>query len=63
MPITKTIGTVRNAAHSLDYYFHYRLAELSGNVVFVNFIDTYYDIIDELKTKSSKQKNRIYLEI
>ncbi|MCI9372374.1 MAG: FadR family transcriptional regulator [Lachnospiraceae bacterium] len=52
-------GTVRNADHSLDYYFHYRLAELSGNIVFVNFIDTYYDIIDELKTRSSKQKNRI----
>ena len=44
-------GTVRNADHSLDYYFHYRLAELSGNIVF--------DIIDELKTRSSKQKNRI----
>lgn len=52
-------GTVRNADHSLDYYFHYRLVELSGNIVFVNFIDTYYDIIDELKTRSSKQKNRI----
>ncbi len=51
--------TVKNADHSLDYYFHYRLAELSGNIVFVNFIDTYYDIIDELKTRSSKQKNRI----
>lgn len=52
-------GTARNAAHSLDYYFHYRLAELSGNIVFANFIDTYYDIIDELKEKSSRQKNRI----
>ena len=48
-----------NVSHSTDYYFHYRLAELSGNIVFVNFIDTYYDIIDELKTRSSKQKNRI----
>ena len=44
--------------HTLDYYFHYHLAELSRNVVFVNFIDTYYDIIDEVKTKSSKRKKR-----
>lgn len=47
-----------NTEHSLDYYFHYHLAELSGNIVFSNFIDTYYDIIDELKTKSSKKKKR-----
>lgn len=47
-----------NTEHSLDYYFHYRLAELSRNIVFVNFIDTYYDIIDELKTRSSRQKKR-----
>lgn len=48
-----------NAEHSLDYYFHYRLAELSRNIVFSNFIDTYYDIIDEIKKKSGQQKKRI----
>lgn len=53
-----TIMAIGNTEHSLDYYFHYHLAELSGNIVFSNFIDTYYDIIDELKTKSSKKKKR-----
>ena len=27
-------------------------------MVFANFIDTYYDIIDEFKSKSNLQKNR-----
>lgn len=45
--------------HSLDYYFHYRLAELSRNIVFVNFIDTYYDIIDEVKTRSGRRESRM----
>ncbi|MCR1842250.1 FadR/GntR family transcriptional regulator [Murimonas intestini] len=49
----------RGSEHSPDYYFHYRLAELSRNIVFVNFIDMYYDVIDELKTKSSRQKKRL----
>ena len=44
--------------NSLDHYFHYRLAELSGNVIFCNFIDTYYDVIEELKNKSSKKQSR-----
>ena len=39
---------------SLDYYFHYKLAELSRNVVFANFIDTYYDIIDEKEARLIK---------
>ena len=26
--------------------------------MFANFIDTYYDIIDEFKSKSNQQKNR-----
>ena len=34
--------------NSVDYYFHYKLAELSQNAMFVNFIDTYYDVIDEI---------------
>lgn len=45
--------------HSLDYYFHYRLAELSRNTIFMNFIDAYYDIIDELKTRSGRQGGRV----
>ena len=49
----------KESGHSLDYYFHYRLAELSRNIIFVNFIDTYYDIIDELRTRSGRQGSRM----
>mgnify|MGYP003755793937 CR=1 FL=1 len=31
--------------HRPDYYFHYRLAEISGNPLFCAFIDLYYDTI------------------
>jgi len=44
--------------HSTDYYFHYRLAEFSQNIIFANFIDTYYDIIDEISAISSKNAAR-----
>ncbi|MEA4999280.1 MAG: FadR/GntR family transcriptional regulator [Candidatus Limiplasma sp.] len=50
---------------SVDYYFHYRLAELSGNVLFSSFIDTYYDVIDEIRQVSLQTGSRaeaIYLE-
>ena len=30
-----------------DYYFHYRLAEISGNPLFCAFIDLYYDTVRE----------------
>ena len=33
--------------HRPDYYFHYRLAEISGNPLFCAFIDLYYDTIRE----------------
>lgn len=42
----------------LDYYFHFRLAELSQNAMFVNFIETYYDVIDELAKTTEKKNNR-----
>ena len=42
----------------VDYYFHYKLAELSQNAMFVNFIDTYYDVIDELTKKTTQKKSR-----
>lgn len=44
--------------NSPDYYFHYRLAELSKNAMFVNFIDTYYDVIDELTMVTIKKSTR-----
>lgn len=52
-------GIDGDVSHSLDYYFHYKLAELSQNVVFVNFIDTYYDIIDEVKNLTIKKEKRL----
>ena len=44
--------------NTIDYYFHYRLAELSQNAMFVNFIDTYYDVIDELAKTTTKKVSR-----
>jgi len=41
-----------------DYYFHYRLAELSGNTIFMNFIVLYYDLINEFATKSFQDRKR-----
>lgn len=35
---------------TIDHYFHYKLALLSGNIFFMNFIDTYYDLISEIAT-------------
>ncbi len=32
-----------------DYYFHHHLAELSKNFMFMNFIDTYYNVIKDLQ--------------
>ncbi len=31
--------------HRPDYFFHYRLAEISGNPLFCAFIDLYYDTV------------------
>lgn len=47
-----------NGSRSIDHYFHYRLAELSHNAMFANFIDSYYDVIDEVTTKTTKKENR-----
>lgn len=33
---------------TIDHYFHYRMAELTKNNFFMNFIDTYYDLISEI---------------
>ena len=47
-----------NVSHSTDYYFHYRLAELSHNMIFTSFIDNYYDIFHEITALSSRQTAR-----
>lgn len=46
------------AVNSKDYYFHYRLASLSGNSLFASFIDTYYELIKELRDISCKVQDR-----
>lgn len=43
---------------SKDYYFHYRLALLSGNSLFVSFIDTYYGLIKEIRDMSFQVHRR-----
>lgn len=42
----------------LDHYFHYRLAELSGNSLFAGYIDTYYELIREMKKRSLQNDSR-----
>lgn len=46
------------AASHLDRYFHFQLAKLSGNRLFSCFIDTYYELIREIKTRSMRTESR-----
>jgi len=46
------------AQHNMDHYFHYKLAQASRNVFFMNFIDTYYDLISEIAKKSHRDQVR-----
>ena len=43
---------------NMDHYFHYKLAQASRNIFFMNFIDTYYDLISEIATKSHRDQER-----
>lgn len=45
-------------ASRLDHYFHYHITELSGNQLFSAFIDTYYEMIQEITLKSAKTPER-----
>lgn len=44
--------------HNMDHYFHYKLAQASRNIFFMNFIDTYYDLISEIANKSHQDQVR-----
>jgi GntR family transcriptional repressor for pyruvate dehydrogenase complex len=44
---------------SLDHYFHYKLAQASRNIFYMNFIDTYYDLIDELAEANKRQEGSL----
>ncbi len=44
---------------SLDHYFHYKLAQASRNIFYMNFIDTYYDLIEELAQANKRQEGSL----
>ncbi|AOT69671.1 FadR/GntR family transcriptional regulator [Geosporobacter ferrireducens] len=44
--------------HNMDHYFHYKLAQASRNIFFMNFIDTYYDLISEIANRSHRDQER-----
>jgi len=43
---------------NIDHYFHFRLAELSGNQLFMKFINLYYDLIAEIASYSRRSIER-----
>lgn len=43
---------------TVDHYFHYKLAQASKNVFYMNFIDTYYDLIEEMAQQNMKDQQR-----
>lgn len=58
--IIEGLGVADNEAvqHDMDHYFHYKLAQASKNIFFMNFIDTYYDLISEIAVKSNRDQVR-----
>lgn len=44
--------------HNMDHYFHYKLAQASRNIFYMNFIDTYYDLINEIAKKNNQNQER-----
>ena len=39
----------------LDFYFHYRLVELSGNSIFMGIVNTYFNEIREIRDRNLKK--------
>ncbi|MBF4692780.1 FadR/GntR family transcriptional regulator [Fusibacter ferrireducens] len=58
--IIEGLGVADNekVQHDMDHYFHYKLAQASKNIFFMNFIDTYYDLITEIAVKSNRDQVR-----
>lgn len=49
----------------LDYYFHYRLVELSGNIIFMGIVDTYFEEIREIRDRNlnkARSKDQVLQE-
>lgn len=42
----------------VDYYFHYRLVELSQNSIFMSIVDTYFDEIRTIRDRNLNDRNR-----
>lgn len=53
-----TAAESEEVQHNMDHYFHYKLAQASRNVFFMNFIDTYYDLISEIASKAYRDQVR-----
>lgn len=51
-------GSINEYNSLLDYNFHLRIAELSKNILLINFINLYYDLIHELGESSFKKEHR-----
>lgn len=51
-------ATDDNQQRSMDKYFHYRLAVASRNVFFINFIDSYYDLLSDFANRSRRDQAR-----
>lgn len=45
-------GEQHNGEDDLDYYFHYRLVELSGNSIFMGIVNTYFEEIREIRNQN-----------
>lgn len=43
----------------LDYYFHYRLVELSGNSIFMGIVNSYFEEIREIRDKNLNDSSRL----
>lgn len=52
------IAINEESQHSMDLYFHYKLAQLSKNIFYMNFIDSYYDLISEIAYNSNRDQER-----
>ena len=56
--IAMNTAELRSSAR-LDYYFHYRMVELSGNTIFMSIIDSYYDDIRIIRERNLDDNARI----
>lgn len=58
--IIESLGTAHYGEEhlSLDHYFHYKLAQASRNTFYMNFIDTYYDLLEEMAELFTRDRRR-----